>query len=151
MSNAMLAAIKNKRKGAMAEGDHQDATHMSQHADDKQKDLHGLVASLSDDEKGKLKQILNSGSEQATKVQKGEASSEEQGKIEAQMHAENAENEAAEHDDALKHGDVDSDGIQKSMLDSKYMSPDMHNMKPRNLGERAKMYAAKNLKAKGKI
>lgn len=150
--SSMLAAIKaRKNKGQALESDHQDMGHTSQHADDRQKDLHGFVASLSDDEKGKLKHILSKDSSQAQSIQKGEPSSEEQGKIEQAMDEENMENTLqnaqARHDLPTDQ----SDDIQKSMLDSRYMGESLPDHKPRNLGERAKMSAAKKLKAKGKI
>lgn len=152
MNSAMLAAIKNKKSQGLAiEGDHQESTHSSLHADDKSKDLHGFVASLSDQEKGKLQHILNTGGNAAMDIAKGAASSEERGKIDSAIQTENQENSLQAQQDQAEHPDVDSDEIQKSMLDHKSIASVGSDMKPRNLGERAKMSAAKNLKAKGKI
>lgn len=141
--NGMLAAIKNKRKGQ--EGDHQDMGHGSQHADDKEKDLHGFVESLNDHEKGKLKSILaQDGNAQG--IAQGDPSTEERGKIQDAMGKENQMNALEEQDEP-----VDSDAIGKSMLDSKYMGSNPPTDKPRNLGERVKMGIAAKLKSKGKI
>lgn len=146
--SGMLAALKNKRKGMALEGDHQDMGHDSAHADDKQKDLHGLVASLSDSEKTNLKALLHSDGAGAEKIAKGSPSSEEQGHIQDAMTKENGMNQLESDDES--HEDF-SDNIAKSMLDSRHLGGNPPTGKPRNLGERMKMNLASNLKAKGKI
>lgn len=148
--NAMFAAIKKRKAGGQeVEGDHQDMTHDSQHADDSQKDLHGLVASLQPHEKEALKSILDN-DKSGQDIQKGGASSEERSKIESAMQDENKEN-ALENAEMKQDGpQVDSDAIAKSMLDSRFTGGGPMP-KPRNLGERAKVHMASNLKNKGKL
>lgn len=148
-----MAAIRKRKAGGMAvEGDHQDMGHDSGHADDKSKDLHGFVASLNDHEKSSLKAILDGNKTGGDKIAKGQASSEEQGKISQAIGEENQENalEEREEQSPMSPGH-NSDDIAKSMLDSKYTSENPPNHKPRNLGERMKMSLASKLKAKGKI
>lgn len=152
----MYSAIKKKR-GLI--GDHQGSGHMSQHVSDDtnksqdhgSKDLHGLVASLSDSEKHQLKGMLNSDNTQA--IMKGGPSSDEKGKIAQESSKQDRENDMEQMSD--DHGNavdpVDSDEIAKSMLDSRHMGSNAPTGKPRNLGERMKMGLASKLKAKGKI
>ncbi len=147
--NPMMAAIKKRKAGGGAqEGDHQDMGHGSLHADDKQKDLHGLVASLSPDEKHSLKTILNS-DKGSQEIAKGGASTEEKGKIQAAMDEENSES-ALEEQNEQQPGQS-SDDIALSMLDSRHTGANPPTEKPRNLGERMKMSLASKLKGKGKI
>lgn len=147
--SAMMAAIKKRKMGGDI-GDHGGSTHQSMHADDKQKDLHGLVASLSEDEKGKLKHILSNDGSRAMAIQKGEPSSEEQGKIEESIAEENQENALDTQHNQERHPE-DSDEIAMSMLDHKSIAAAGTGQKPRNLGERARMAGAEKLKAKGKL
>jgi len=153
--NAMIAAIKKRKAGGLAtEGDHQDMTHGSEHADDKQKDLHGFVASLSDGDKHQLKSILakdSTGGKNEQHIAKGGASTEEQGKIQDAMAKGNKEadlDENEEHDAGISSSQ--SDDIGKSMLDSRSMGANPITQ-PRNLGERMRMNLASKLKGKGKI
>ncbi len=150
--NAMIAAIqKRKAQGTAVEGDHQGATHQGT-AEDAQKDLHGLVASLSDHEKGQLKQILHAdGGKNDMAIAKGGASSEEQGKIGESIDEENKENALEEHSEAHGGDGIDSDAIGKSMLDSRHMGGNAPTGKPRNLNDRMQQYTAGKLKAKGKL
>jgi hypothetical protein len=157
--NPMFAAIKKRRGGGLM-GDHE-ASHQSQHAMDNDigqamesgdgKDLHGLVASLSDGEKQKLKSLLDG--HKPNGIEKGEPSSDERGKIAERAKEEDAmhamEDASAIHDD----GDegVDSDSIAASMIDHKAKSAIESGAKPRNLGERMKMGLAQKLKSKGKL
>lgn len=150
--DAMYSAIKKKR-GLI--GDHQGSGHMSQHVEDDTnkddqgggKDLHGLVASLSDSEKHQLKGILNTDNTQS--IMKGGASSDEKGKIAQESSKQDQMNEMADQADPMQ--SADSDEIAKSMLDSRHMGSNAPTGKPRNLGERMKMGIASKLKAKGKI
>ncbi len=148
--NPMMAAIKKRKaSGDAAQGDHQDMVHGSEHADDKQKDLHGFVASLSEGDKHQLKGILAkdaTGGKNEQHIAKGGASTEEQSKIEGTMAEENKETDLEEQQE---HGVSanQSDDIAKSMLDSRSASI----TQPRNLSERMKMSLASKLKGKGKI
>jgi len=152
MSASMLAALKNKRAGAAKMGDHQDMAHGSLHADDADKDLHGIAASLNDGEKTKLKSILDSHLDKSMAIAKGGSSSEEDGKVKSAMDKENKETDLEEQQENSSGSAVhDSDDIAKSMLDSKHLSDNPPTEKPRNLGERMKMSLAAKLKGKGKI
>lgn len=150
--DAMFAAIRKRQGKGVLNGDHM-ATHGSDHADvGGDKDLHGLVAGLSEDEKHTLKNILakDSGDQQA--VAKGEPSSEEKSKIAARASEENAQN-VLRDEDTVHDGTVSedqSDEIAKSMLDNRNKSGPMAD-KPRNLGDRMKQSLAGKLKMKGKI
>ncbi len=149
MSAAMLSALKNKKAGMAKMGDHQDMAHGSLHAEDADKDLHGIVSSLSDGDKVKLKGILDTHLDKSMQIAKGGSSSEEDGKVKDAMDKENQETsleESQEHD----LGSDGSDDIAKSMLDSKHLSG-APTGKPRNLGERMKQGLAAKLKGKGKI
>lgn len=153
--NSMMAAIKKRKSGGQTVmGDHGSMAHPSMHTDDADqnpnhgKDLHGLVASLSDDEKVKLKGILDG--HKGNDIAKGEPSSEEKGKIAEQMQKSNAQNAAEDADEAGEQGAVDSDAIGKSMLDSRFMGQNPPTV-ARNLGERVKMDIHKKLKDKGKM
>ncbi len=162
--NPMFAAIKKRKAGGAAiMGDHQDVSHQAQHADDPStesphedksegKDLHGLVASLSETEKGHLKTILAKDSGSAAQgISKGGASSDEKGKIAEQISKEDETNaaEAAEDNDGAA-GHAGSDTIGASMLDSRFKGGG-GEMKPRNLNDRMQMGIAAKLKAKGKL
>ncbi len=146
MSASMLAALKNKKAGQAKMGDHQDMAHGSLHAEDADKDLHGLVAGLDDGEKMKLKGILDSHMDKSMQIAKGGSSSEEDGKVKAAMGKENQETSLEENEEH----DGGSDDIAKSMLDSKHMGSSPV-APPRNLGERMKQSLASKLKGKGKI
>ncbi len=148
--SAMLAALKNKRAGQAKMGDHQDMAHGSEHADDADKDLHGLVASLDDGQKTKLKSILASHGDKSTQIAKGGSSSEEDGKVKDAMDKENAETGLQEKQEQDL-GGADSDDLAKSMLDTKHLNGSTPSGPPRNLGERMKMSLAAKLKGKGKI
>lgn len=154
--NPMMAAIRKRKSGGgqspAAGSDHEGQGHQAEHVDDQAaphgKDLHGLVASLSDNEKHQLKTILSSDSGKNTsEIEKGAPSSEEQGKIESAMSAENQTNALEEQDDKPS---VQSDDIGKSMLDSRDTGRNPLE-KPRNLGERMRMGIASKLKSKGKM
>lgn len=152
--NSMLAAIKKRKNGGeTVMGDHGSMSHPSMHTDDADqnpnhgKDLHGLVASLSDDEKHQLKGILD-GKNSAQEINKGGPSSEEKGKINQAMQAGNQKSSMEQGEEANESG-VDSDEIGKSMLDSRFMSNPP--AQARNLGERVKLDIHNKLKAKGKI
>ena len=154
MNSAMIAAIQKKKAGTAKEGDHQDMGHPSEHADDKTKDLHGFVASLSEGDKHQLKGILakdGGAGKNEQHIAKGGASTEEQGKIQEAMAKGNQESdleEKEEHDGGMSAHD--SDDIAKSMLDSRSMGSNPITQ-PRNLGERMRMNVASKLKSKGKI
>lgn len=150
--NAMIAAIKKRKAGGDAvEGDHQDMVHGSEHADDKQKDLHGFVASLSDGDKHQLKSILakDGGGKNEQHIAKGGASTEEQGKIQDAIGKENQNSDLEEAQEG-KMSPNDSDDIAKSMLDSRSLGSNPITQ-PRNLGERMRMSLASKLKSKGKV
>ena len=153
MSAGMLAAIQKKKQGAALEGDHQDMTHGSGHADDKTKDLHSFVQSLSDQDKSSLKTILDSHvADKSQAIAKGGSSTEEDGKVKAAMTKENSETDLEQQQEDSSGSQIhDSDDIAKSMLDSRHMGGNPPTGKPRNLGERMKMGIAANLKGKGKI
>ena len=154
--NPMMAAIKKRKSAGQAVmGDHQDMSHYSEHAEDKtddQKDLHGLVASLNDEEKSKLKSILDK--DASSEIQKGGPSTNEKSQIQAAIKQEDQSNALEQQDTEDRYpgsgvSEEQSDEIGKSMLERKHMSGDVG--KPRNLGERARMAIASKLKAKGKI
>lgn len=151
--SAMLAAIQKRKAGGQSVlGDHQDATHKAEHAIDPetQKDLHGLVAGLSEGEKHSLKQILDSQKTDGQAIAKGGASTEEQGKINDAMAQENQENSLEEQEENGQMSPDKSDQIAMSMLDTRHKNG-MATEKPRNLGERMKQSLAGKLKAKGKL
>ncbi len=152
--NPMMAAIKKRKAGGLAvEGDHQDMGHDSAHSDDKQKDLHGLVASLSDGEKHKLKSILsNDSGDKSQAIAKGGPSSQEDAKVKSAIDDENNETALQEREEQAPGAPGhDSDDIALSMLDSRHLGGNPPEGKPRNLGERMKMSLAAKLKGKGKI
>lgn len=99
-----------------------------------------LLAKLSPEQKEELKSLLaeDGGDEQSVEgsaIAKGAASSEEKSKINQKMQEEPND---------------ESDDIQLSMVDRRHA--DMpEGVKPKSLGERAKMDAAKRLRSKGKI
>ena len=96
MSAGMLAALKKKKQGMALEGDHQDATHASQHSEDSDKDLHSIASSLNDGEKSKLKGILDSHLDKSMQIAKGGSSTEEDGKVKDAMGKENQETDLEE-------------------------------------------------------
>ncbi len=153
--NPMMAAIRKRKSGGDGlMGDHS-ASHSSSvdNGDGQGKDLHGLVASLSPNEKESLKVILaKDHGMDAQAIAKGAPSAEEHAKI-AQASAResqaNALDEAQEAEDPGI-GEDQSDEIGKSMLDSRHLRG-MANDKPKNLGDRVKQSIAAKLKAKGKI
>lgn len=150
--SAMLAALRNKKQGMAKEGDHQDATHPSEHADDKTADMHSFVAGLSDKDKTHLKTILNTAPDKSMQIAKGGSSTEEDLKVKGAMSHEN-QNTTLMQNQEEGSGDEghDSDDIAKSMLDSKHLGDNPPTAPPRNLGERMKMSLAAKLKSKGKI
>ncbi len=152
MSAAMLSALKKKRAGDIKMGDHQDMAHGSEHAEDADKDLHGIASSLNDGQKMKLKGILDTHLDKSMQIAKGGSSSEEDGKVKSAMDKENNESQLEEQEENSSGSSVhDSDDIAKSMLDTKHLSDNPAPMKPRNLGERMKQTLAAKLKSKGKI
>jgi hypothetical protein len=153
MADAILmAAIKKRKEQGTKMGDHVDMSHASQHTDDADKDLHGIVASLSDDQKGKLKGILDNHMADSMGIAKGNPSSEEQGHIADAAKAESQTNSLMDQDGGDGHISPDqSDEIAKSMLDSRHLGENPPTGKPRNLGERMKMSVMNKLKTKGKI
>lgn len=118
-----------------------------------QKDLHGFVAGLSHEDKGKLKQILaQHSSDKSMQIAKGGSSSEEDAKVSDAM-AKEKQMEMLEDSNMAQSpgiGEDESDDIAKSMLDSRHMRG-MATEKPRNLGDRMKQSLASKLKSKGKI
>ena len=146
----MLAALKNKKAGMAKMGDHQDMSHGSEHAEDADKDLHGMVASLNDTQKTKIKGILDSHMDKSMQITKGGSSSEEDGHVKTAMDKENGET-ALEEKQEQDTGNIDSDDLAKSMLDSKHLNGSAPATPPRNLGERMKMSLAAKLKGKGKL
>lgn len=158
MSSAMMAALK-KRKMEMGTkmGDHQDMSHESGHTDDADKDMHSIAQSLDDGQKTKLHSILSTQLSGKGNIAKGDASTEEQGKIASAAAEENKESSLLSKDDENSNDEgpiannIDSDAIGKSMLDSRHLGENPPTGKPRNLGERMKMSVMNKLKAKGKI
>lgn len=162
--NPMADALKKKRMGLVdmsAPEGHMDGSDEGHGG----KDLLGMVASLSEQERGKLKDILSAagtGNEQG--IAKGDPSSEEQMKIQQQVGLDKAkvqasDNSGAEPGDEAAEAEVNpdpahqsdqSDDIAKSMLDSKYNNGPI-TAPPRNLGERMKNAVATKLKGKGKL
>lgn len=154
--DAMHAALKKRQgKGLMSHGDHM-SEHQGMNTDMPQengKDLHGLVQSLSHEEKGKLKQILaHDQNDKSMQIAKGGSSSEEDSIVSKKMDEENKLEQLEDANEAGSTGigEDESDDIAKSMLDSRHMRG-MANEKPRNLGERMKQGLASKLKSKGKI
>jgi hypothetical protein len=143
--SAMMDAIKQKRGGAPALAI--EAAPTDDGGGDQNQDLKALVASLSDDQKSQLMDMLSqdAGDEtSASDIEKGAPSDEEHSKIAAKMADDSAEDD----------GDDDSsemDEIGKSMLSSSDIAQAGNGRQPRNLGERVRMNLAEKLKAKGKI
>ena len=132
-------------------GDHVDMSHGSQHADDADKDLHGIAQSLNDGDKSKLHSILSTQLNGKGNISKGDPSTEEQGKIASAAEEENQENKLQDQDGGPTISADQSDEIGKSMLDSRHLGENPPTGKPRNLGERMKMSVMNKLKSKGKI
>lgn len=127
--DAMKDALKSKRMGGLLVAEETSPMQM-------------LVAKLSPEDKEELMSLLQAGQEStsAEAIEDGAPTSEEKGKIEAKIMADGGD----------EMGEDDSDDIQASMVDSRFKNAG-DDIEPRNLGERAKLYAAKRLKAKGKM
>lgn len=145
MNDPLLDAVKKKRLGSgmslpEGHGEHEEGG----------KDLLGLVASLSPEERMKMKDILHA-SDNSSDVEKGDPSSEEHGKINQAMQRE-AQTDQAEsmNEPGQEVSDDESDDIGASMLDSKYRNGPIEG-KPRGLGDRVKNSIATKLKEKGKL
>lgn len=138
--DSMLSAIKQRRGGGQAMG-------MSEQApaqDPAQPDMQGLVESLSSEQKQQLMELLAQSTQEENEIDKGAPSSDEKQAINAQVQA-----QAGEQGESAP--SEESDEIAKSMLDRNSLEKAEAGVKPRGLGDRAKMYMAKKLKGKGKI
>lgn len=135
--DAMLGAIKarkSKDSGLMDEP-------MVNAKTEQANPLHALVLQLSPEQKEELMQLLaDSQNVDEKAIERGEPSPTERAEVAAQADEENAEMP-----------EETSDDIAMSMIDRQSEKMADGDAKPRNLGERAKMYAAKKLKSKGKI
>lgn len=99
--------------------------------------LHALVMQLSPNQKQELMSLLAQSQNADVKgIEKGEPSPTEQAAIAAEAEGEGDPEEVSE--------------IGASMVDRQAERMAEGNAKPRNLGERARMNAAKKLKSKGK-
>ncbi len=154
MSDAMFAAIKARKMKPSVMGDHV-GDHNQDHAGVSESDnrpVTDFVAKLNDGQKEHLKKLLGAKDgpqDQSQNISRGYASTEEQGKIEQKMNQSGPSAEETENENTG--GDIDHDGIAKSMLDSRYRNGPPAGVKPRNLNERMKMHVAGQLKEKGKL
>lgn len=131
--DAMKEALKAKRTGSgLLMGEESEGSPMQ-----------ALVAKLSPEDKEELLSLLQSdqGEESADKVERGAPTSDEKAKIAAKVEADGAEDEMQ---------DDESDDIQASLVGTRFKNAG-DDVEPRNLGERAQLYGAKRLKAKGKM
>lgn len=139
--NPMQSAIKGKRM--MGKEMPQEEAPPDQ-AGGQELDLESLVAALSPEQKTELMGLIQESDQDPMAVEKGEPTSEETGKIEAQMSDDGGEG-------ADEPASEDSDEIAMGMLDNRQKSGGGMDAKPRNLGERMRQGLATQLKAKGKI
>lgn len=137
--DAMLGAIKARKSKDAPMGPDAPPPRGAAQPEGQGNVLHAIVMQLSPDQKDELMELLQqSQNVDAKSIEKGEPSPTEMAEVAAQSEAD-------------AQGDQESsDDIQASMVDRQAERMAEGNAKPRNLGERARMYAAKKLKSKGK-
>lgn len=142
--NPMSDAIRKKRSGSV------DMNIPDAPEESGSKNLLGLVASMSDEDRAKLKDILaaSEGSNEAD-VEKGAPTKGEHAAIHEKMEADSEEHEAEENSEPGQ--EASSDEIGRSMLDSRFNKGTPEGMQPRGLSDRVKFGIADKLKAKGKL
>lgn len=148
--NPLRDAIRAKRSS----GGLVDHGSQPQQPQDQGGDMHALAASLSDGDKSKLMSLLSGSggkSASASDIEKGKPSDTERAAIDRKMMEGNTGDPMDGPDDDGSIGDDERDDIAMSMLDTKHKNGDFQAAKPLNLGDRAKMKMAQNLKGKGKI
>lgn len=139
--NPMADAIRKKRAGSV------DMSTPEAPEQAGSKNLLGLVASMSDEDRATLKDILAaSEGAKSSDIEKGAAGKDEQMAVAGKMAEDSAEHEAEEGEEP-----VDSDEIGRSMLDSRLAKGVPEGAQPRGLSDRVKFGIADKLKAKGKL
>lgn len=124
--DAMKDALKQKRFGKMGPADQAPQEEMAPEQEGGE-GMAQLVAQLTPEQKQELLQLLSTEAEGSDGVQEGAPTSDEQAAIEAKM----AEEPSEETDEALA-------GDARSMPE-----------KPRNMGERAMLYAKSRMSKRG--
>lgn len=137
--NSMLSAIQARRGGAGAPSPEM-PQRQAQGGEEQGEGMTDLVGMLNPDQKSELLQLLTQEQEGGDDIQKGGASSNEKREIAAK---------ASESGSGLS--EDESDDIALGMVDRGTSQRLDAGAKPRELGDRAKMYAAKKLKGKGKL
>ena len=146
--DAMHAALRAKRAGMKTGGllHEQAETPDMEMKEEQGVDLKSLVASLSDEQKSELMEMLSGDEAEtpATEIEKGAASSEEKKGLRAKVAKDEAmaaeDNEPTEETDEAM---VNGDRVVMAKMNK--------GVPPKGLGERAKMAAVERLKAKGKV
>lgn len=142
--NPMSDAIKKRRAGSV------DMSTPDAPEESGSKNLLGLVANMSEEDRSKLKDILAaSEGSSSTEVEKGAPSKNEHMAIANKMSQDEESEEASEGEDPGQ--ETDSDEIGRSMLDSRLAKGVPEGMQPRGLSDRVKFGIADKLKAKGKL
>lgn len=136
--DSMLSAIKQRRGGGQAMAVPEQAPAQGQ------PDMQGLVESLSPEQKQELMMLLTQNAQGENAIEQGSPSADETQAINQKIQEQAGEPSGQE-------GSEESDAIQASMLDRNSLEKAEAGVKPRGLGDRAKMYAAKKLKGKGKL
>lgn len=138
--NSMLSAIQAKRQGLG--GAAVDERTMMDKSPEQDSGMPGLVGQLNDAQKQELLMLLSNEQNKSEGVEQGAPTAKERAII-AQK--------SSVDDQAMAMDPEKSDEIAMSMLDRDSLRRAEGNAKPRGLGDRAKMVAAKNLKDKGVI
>ena len=145
--NPMADAIRKKRTGSV------DMSIPDAPEESGAKNLLGLVASMSDEDRATLKSILDaSAGTKASDIEKGAPGKGEAMAVAGKIASDDAEHEAEESaEEEGDEGAVDSDEIGRSMLDSRLAKGVPEGAQPRGLSDRVKFGIADKLKAKGKL
>lgn len=141
--DSMLSAIKAKRGGGNSMADQNTMMDKSPDGQQGPSEMKGLIESLDDSQKQELMMLLsNEAAQKNNDVEKGAPTSNEKQIIEKQAAEENQEGELPMEQ---------SDDIAMSMIDRDSLRKAESNVKPRGLGDRARMAMAQKLKGKGKL
>lgn len=142
--DSMLNAIRNKRQST---GESVDTKTMmgkspESESDDGGTGMQDLLTSLTDEQKTELKMLLDQEqSADVSQVEKGGPSKNEERII--------AKKALEDNESADKEMEEEGDDIALSMIDRNSLQKAEQGIKPRDLGDRAKMMAAQRLKQKG--
>lgn len=140
--DSMLSAIKAKRQG-LGGAAVDEKTMLNQSPEQEGSGLQGLIEQLSPDQKMELMQLLQQDQSNSSEdIESGAPSKNEQKIVEAKAAQEQSIGEMPEEE---------SDAIAMSMIDRNSLQKAEAGVKPRGLGDRAKMAMAQNLKGKGKL